>query len=185
MIGGKSTYSRSTQNKPMHYRRRLRSLIKTRRVSSLCGTASVDGRTSTAYTIRPMNKFFSFPSTTRFSQATHISVCMMEPAGQEIAGLDIPTQIICCYPNHPMFVEHLQITLPRHYKFRALQRKIVDILFSVIRSTGKLFKREIRTQIHVEETVRAILKLKGIGIFGSRFLLSSRSDRCIGYGVAA
>ena len=76
------------------------------------------------------------------------------------AGLDIPTKFICCYPNHPMFIEALTDNIGSALqKFSGIAEKDIDILFSAHGVPENYIKKGDPYQIHVQETVRAILEL--------------------------
>ena len=96
----------------------------------------------------------------QFSQATtysNINKWKQETGKQ---SLQIPTQLICCYPNHPTlieaFVENTNMALS---KFINIAQNDIDLVFSAHGVPVKYIQKGDPYQLHVEETVRSVVEL--------------------------
>jgi ferrochelatase len=161
MIGGKSPILDLTQKQADALQKRLRSLDQNTTVF----IAMRYWHPLTEETVRLIQsghyeQILLIPLYPQFSQATTLSSLHEWNRQAKIAGLDIPTKFICCYPNHPMFVEALTDNVTSALqKFPGVAEKDIDILFSAHGVPESYIKKGDPYQIHVEETVRAILKL--------------------------
>lgn len=70
-----------------------------------------------------------------------------------------PTSLICCYPNHPLYIEslvdHINATLKR---FGATPPESIDLLFSAHGVPEQFIEQGDPYKIHVEETVRKTME---------------------------
>jgi ferrochelatase len=80
-------------------------------------------------------------------------------------GLSLPTQLICCYPNHPQFVEAYVSRINEAYaRFEGTPAADIDLVFSAHGVPLSYIKAGDPYQLQVEESVRAI---KAAGTWGS------------------
>jgi ferrochelatase len=96
----------------------------------------------------------------QFSQATTgSSVNEWNRQGKK-QGLNIPTQFVCCYPNHPAlleaFVENINKSLKR---FSNILPADIDLLFSAHGVPVSYIQQGDPYQLHIEETVRRVVDL--------------------------
>lgn len=96
----------------------------------------------------------------QFSQATTLS-CINEWKRQtEMQGCIIPAKLICCYPNHPLFIEafvdNINSALSRFHEIASTD---IDLIFSAHGIPVNYIKNGDPYQLQVEETVRSILRL--------------------------
>ncbi|MCI0707976.1 MAG: ferrochelatase [Ignavibacteriae bacterium] len=104
------------------------------------------------------NKVILLPLYPQFSQATTYS-SMNEwnrvASKQRLNG--VPTQLICCYPNHPLmveaFVDNINKSLQR---FGNIPQEDIDILFSAHGVPMEFITNGDPYQLQVEETVRKV-----------------------------
>ena len=160
MIGGKSPILDLTQKQAEALQKRLR-------VQELDTTTFIAMRywhpltEETVHLVKAggYEQILLIPLYPHFSQATTLSSLHEWNRQAKIAGLDIPTKFICCYPNHPMFIEALadNITLTIK-KISGVAEKDIDIVFSAHGVPESYIKKGDPYQLHVEETVRAVME---------------------------
>lgn len=72
-------------------------------------------------------------------------------------GLSLPTQLICCYPNHPQFVGAYVSRIDEAYaQFEGTPATEIDLVFSAHGVPLSYIKAGDPYQLQVEESVRAI-----------------------------
>ena len=95
-----------------------------------------------------------------FSQATTGSSFNEWNHQAKKLGLNIPTQFICCYPNHPLlveaFVENINKSLAR---FNDIPAENIDLVFSAHGIPVSYIHKGDPYQLHIEETVRRVVAL--------------------------
>ena len=95
-----------------------------------------------------------------FSQATTGSSINEWNHQAKKLGLNIPTQFICCYPNHPLlveaFVENINKSLAR---FNHVPAEKIDLVFSAHGIPVSYIQKGDPYQLHIEETVRRVVAL--------------------------
>ncbi len=109
------------------------------------------------------NRIVLLPLYPQFSRATtysSVNEWKRKIAGERIEK--IPTSLICCYPNHPLYidalVENVHATLAR---FQSVDPKDVDLVFSAHGVPVDFITRGDPYQLHIEETVRTTLARGG------------------------
>jgi ferrochelatase len=94
----------------------------------------------------------------QFSQATTLSSVNEWNRRVNAARLNVPTQLICCYPNHPQliqaFVENIEATLR---KFGDVPQEEIDLIFSAHGVPMAFIKRGDPYQLQIEETVGRVV----------------------------
>jgi ferrochelatase len=95
----------------------------------------------------------------QFSQATTYSSMNEWQRQAHRLGLRVPTQLICCYPNHPdlieAFVDRINNALNR---FGEVAHEEIDLIFSAHGVPLQFIRRGDPYQLQVEETVRRIVE---------------------------
>ncbi len=75
---------------------------------------------------------------------------------------DVPTRLLCCYPNHPKYinalVENINQTLKR---FEGTEPGEIDLVFSAHGVPVDFIKKGDPYKLHVEETVEQVLQRGG------------------------
>lgn len=72
--------------------------------------------------------------------------------------LTTPTQLICCYPNHPLLVDAYVDRINEAYeKFAGLEGTDIDLIFSAHGVPLSYIRKGDPYQIQVEETVRSVV----------------------------
>ena len=96
----------------------------------------------------------------QFSQATTGSSINEWNRQIKKQSLNIPTQLACCYPNHPAlleaFVENINKSLAR---FSNIPQAEIDLVFSAHGVPVRYIQKGDPYQLHVEETVRRVAEL--------------------------
>ena len=96
----------------------------------------------------------------QFSQATTGSSVNEWNRQAKKQGLNIPTQYVCCYPNHPKlleaFVENINKALMR---FSNISPANIDLVFSAHGIPIRYIKKGDPYQLQIEETVHQVIKL--------------------------
>jgi ferrochelatase len=96
----------------------------------------------------------------QFSQATTGSSFNEWNHQVKKQGLNIPTQFVCCYPNHPKlleaFVENINKSLAR---FSDISQTDIDLVFSAHGVPIRYIQKGDPYQLHIEETVRRVVEL--------------------------
>lgn len=95
----------------------------------------------------------------QFSQATTYSSVNEWNHQAKRLGLSTPTQLICCYPNHPemidAFVDRINIALSR---FGGTAQEDIDLIFSAHGVPMQFIRRGDPYQLQIEETVQRIVE---------------------------
>ena len=109
----------------------------------------------------------------QFSKATtysSINEWNLEVRKQE---LNIPTQIVCCYPNHPSLIEAIVDRINQTLiRFQNISPENIDLVFSAHGVPVKYIKMGDPYQMQIEETVRAVIEK---GKWKSRHILCYQS----------
>ena len=96
----------------------------------------------------------------QFSQATTGSSINEWTRQVKKQGLNIPTQFVCCYPNHPAlleaFVENINKAMAR---FSDISPADIDLIFSAHGVPVSYIQKGDPYQLHIEETVRQVVEL--------------------------
>ncbi len=94
----------------------------------------------------------------QFSKATTFSSLNEWNRQTRLLGLDHRPRLICCYPNHPLYIEalvgNINTTLER---FRGIPQENIDIVFSAHGVPLDFIRRGDPYKLQVEETVRQVL----------------------------
>lgn len=70
----------------------------------------------------------------------------------------LPTHLICCYPNHPLYVEALAENIDLTLRtFQGLPREEIDLVFSAHGVPMEFIQNGDPYRLHIEETVRSVL----------------------------
>ena len=95
----------------------------------------------------------------QFSQATTGSSISEWNRQAKKQGLNILTQVVCCYPNHPAliaaFVENINKSLSN---FSPVRPENIDLVFSAHGVPLSYIKKGDPYQLHIEETVHQVME---------------------------
>lgn len=98
----------------------------------------------------------------QYSKATTFSSMNEWRRACERMNFTLPTRLVCCYPNHPKYinalVENIRSTMER---FGGISPADVDLIFSAHGVPVDFVKKGDPYKLHVEETVRQILERGG------------------------
>lgn len=103
------------------------------------------------------------PMYPQFSKATTLSSLNEWRRQSARHGLDgIPTQHVCCYPGHPMFIEALVDNINAAYaRFAGVAPADIDLLFSAHGLPESFIARGDPYRLQIEETVRRAVSRGG------------------------
>ncbi|RPI05801.1 MAG: ferrochelatase [Ignavibacteriae bacterium] len=95
----------------------------------------------------------------QFSQATTGSSINEWNRQAKKQGLDIPTRTVCCYPNHPAFLDALVENINKSLeKFSGVSPESLDLVFSAHGVPVNYIQQGDPYQLQMEETVRRVLE---------------------------
>jgi ferrochelatase len=95
-----------------------------------------------------------------FSQATTGSSFNEWNRQAKKLGLNLPTRFVCCYPNHPLFVEALVENINTSLaSFIGVPAENIDLVFSAHGVPVSYIQNGDPYQLHIEETVRRVVAL--------------------------
>jgi ferrochelatase len=96
----------------------------------------------------------------QFSQATTGSSVNEWNRQAKKQSLNIPTQFVCCYPNHPALLESLVENINKSLKrFSNILPADIDLVFSAHGVPVSYIQKGDPYQLHIEETVRRVVEL--------------------------
>ena len=163
-IGGKSPINELTESQARDLERSLRA----DGISASVFVAMRYWRPLTEDAIRAIlektfDRIVLLPLYPHFSRATtysSVNEWNRKIAGKKISG--IPTSLVCCYPDHPLYiealVENIQGTLGR---FQSVDPKDIDLVFSAHGVPVDFIAKGDPYQLHIEETVRTTMARGG------------------------
>ena len=94
----------------------------------------------------------------QFSQSTTLSSVNEWRRQAMLSGLDVPTKLICCYPNHPSMIDAVVANINQTYlRFSGVDPKDIELVFSAHGVPLSYIKRGDPYQLQIEETVRAVV----------------------------
>lgn len=103
------------------------------------------------------SRIILLPLYPHYSQATTFSSVNEWNRQVHQYGLAIPTRIVCCYPNHPKFIEAIVDHVNRSLKkFEHIDRHQIDLIFSAHGVPVSYIRKGDPYQLQVEETVRQV-----------------------------
>jgi protoporphyrin/coproporphyrin ferrochelatase len=106
------------------------------------------------------NQLILIPLYPQFSQATTGSSIHEWNRQAKKQGLNIATQFVCCYPNHPKlleaFVENINKSLTR---FLNVPPADIDLIFSAHGVPLSYIQKGDPYQLHIEETMHRVVQL--------------------------
>ena len=95
-----------------------------------------------------------------YSQATTFSSVNEWNRWTKKLHLNLPTQLVCCYPDHPLFVDALVENI--HLALQKYSRKeTVELVFSAHGVPVSYIEKGDPYQSHIEETVRLVVQRGG------------------------
>ena len=95
-----------------------------------------------------------------FSQATTGSSFNEWNRQAKKLALNLPTRFLCCYPNHPLFVEALVENINKSLaSFNGMPAENIDLVFSAHGVPVSYIQNGDPYQLHIEETVRRVVAL--------------------------
>jgi ferrochelatase len=101
----------------------------------------------------------------QYSRATTYSSVNEWKRQVDRGGLAVSTGFVCCYPNHPKFIEAFVDRISRALKkFDHIAKEEIDLIFSAHGVPVSYIKKGDPYQLHVEETVRQVAALGSWGI---------------------
>jgi ferrochelatase len=108
------------------------------------------------------DRIILLPLYPQYSRATTLSSTNEWNRQARAQGLDIPTQLICCYPNHPQlieaFVENINATMRR---FGNVAEEDIDLIFSAHGVPVEFIEKGDPYQLQIEETMRQVMQRGG------------------------
>ncbi len=108
-----------------------------------------------------------------YSQATTYSSINEWKRQSAEGGLAIPTRFVCCYPNHPKYIEAIGDRVNQALqKFGQLRKSEIDLVFSAHGVPTSYIRKGDPYQLQVEETVRQVIAQ---GSWGMRHTLCYQS----------
>lgn len=163
-IGGKSPINELTDSQAKELERSLRS----QGISASVFVAMRYWKPFTDEAIRQIQKgsfdqIILLPLYPHFSRATTFSSVNEWKRRIAEANLPgIPTKLVCCYPNHPFYiealVENINLTMAR---FDSIDPTDVDLVFSAHGVPVDFITRGDPYKLHIEETVRRTMERGG------------------------
>jgi len=98
----------------------------------------------------------------QFSRSTTLSSINEWKRQAATVGLDLPTQLICCYPNHPLMVKAIVERIDEAFgAFTDAGPGDIDVVFSAHGVPLSYIRSGDPYQLQVEETVRAVVSSGG------------------------
>lgn len=95
----------------------------------------------------------------QFSKATTYSSVNEWNRQTRLLGFHRRPRLVCCYPNHPLYIEALVDNINRTFeRFGGIPRKEIDLVFSAHGVPLDFVRRGDPYKLQVEETVRLVLK---------------------------
>ena len=95
----------------------------------------------------------------QFSQATTGSSVDEWNRQTKKQGLNIPTRLVCCYPNHPKLLEALVENINKSLtRFSNTSSANIDLVFSAHGIPISYIQKGDPYQLHIEETVRQVME---------------------------
>ncbi|MGH2567893.1 MAG: ferrochelatase [Bacteroidota bacterium] len=126
-----------------------------------------------AITNDPFERVILLPLYAQFSKATTFSSMNEWSRTTEQFGLDMPWQLICCYPNHPQLIEAFVENINEAYaRFSGTRQEEIDLIFSAHGVPVEFITKGDPYQLQIEETVRRIVER---GRWNSPHVLSYQS----------
>lgn len=105
------------------------------------------------------DRIILLPLYPQFSRATTLSSMNEWKRQAGKAGLNTPTQLICCYPNHPLFIQALVENINQTYvRFNGIPQEEIDLLFSAHGVPLVFIEQGDPYQLQIEETVKRVLE---------------------------
>jgi protoporphyrin/coproporphyrin ferrochelatase len=105
------------------------------------------------------DRIILLPLYPQFSQATTGSSINEWNRQAKIQALDIPTQVVCCYPSHPALiealVENINVSLKR---FSGIPPANIDLVFSAHGVPVSYIQKGDPYQLHIEETLLRVVE---------------------------
>jgi protoporphyrin/coproporphyrin ferrochelatase len=95
-----------------------------------------------------------------YSQATTYSSVNEWNRWTKRLKLNLPTQLVCCYPEHPLFIEALAENINLALQ-KFPQQEQVELVFSAHGVPVSYIEKGDPYQLHIEETVRCVLQRGG------------------------
>ncbi len=96
----------------------------------------------------------------QFSKATTFS--SLNEWNRRIKGspvADLPTRLICCYPNHSLYVEAIAENINRALqRFEGISRRDIDLVFSAHGVPMDFIRKGDPYKLHIEATVRSVVQ---------------------------
>jgi ferrochelatase len=104
------------------------------------------------------SKIILLPLYPQYSKATTVSSIKEWNRQCKLLNYTVPTETICCYHNHPLYIEAIVDNINLAYKqFSHLDPKDVDLVFSAHGVPVSLIREGDPYQRHIEETVQLVV----------------------------
>lgn len=105
------------------------------------------------------DRIILLPLYPQFSRATTLSSLNEWKRQCRAQQLNMPAQLICCYPNHPLLIEALVENINATFaRFDGVPQEEIDLLFSAHGVPVSFIRNGDPYQLQVEETVRRVLE---------------------------
>ena len=160
-IGGNSPISALTENQATALERSLRE----KGIEATVVVAMRYWKPLTEDAIRLLQKksfdhVVLLPLYPHFSRATtYSSVNEWNRKLLEAGFKSVPAQLVCCYPNHPSYIEGLVDNINQTFeRFGSVDQGEIDLVFSAHGVPLDFIKRGDPYQLHIEETVRSVMQ---------------------------
>ncbi len=158
-IGGKSPILELTNRQAAS----LEAILRDRNIRATVFVAMRYWRPLTSDVVRSVrdggfDRIVLLPLYPQYSKATTLSSTHEWTRQTTAIGLDLPTHLICCYPNHPLlikaFVQQIEKTLKR---FGQTPHEEVDLVFSAHGIPLSFIEAGDPYQLQIEETVHRVV----------------------------
>ena len=109
---------------------------------------------------RSFDQVVLLPLYPHFSRATTYSSFNEWKRKSRKAGFpDVPAQLVCCYPNHPSYIEALVDNIHGTFeRYGSVDPGEIDLVFSAHGVPIDFIKKGDPYQLHIEETVRSVMQ---------------------------
>ena len=105
------------------------------------------------------DRIILLPLYQHFSKSTTYSSLNEWKRVARLEGLSTPSQLICCYPNHPLLIDAYIARITEAYaKFKDCRQEDIDLIFSAHGVPLSYIRKGDPYPVQVEATVRAVVE---------------------------
>ncbi len=157
-IGGKSPILDLTRTQTDALQRELRRTVNADVYIAMRYWHPLTGETISAMRQKQYDKVILLPLYPQYSRATTVSSVKEWKRECALMGYtDVPTETICCYHNHPRYIEAIAENINRTYeRFAGIGPEEIDIIFSAHGVPVSLVRKGDPYKNQIEETVMLV-----------------------------